>query len=84
MIHYKDSLWTVPVLWTNQMPRQQPTTTIQTEDLVTVLFTATSANFTKEDKLALRERAQHFTCRDGELYYVRGVLSIKVCIHVKQ
>ena len=43
MIPYMDPLWTVPVLWTNQMPLQQPTTTIQTDDLVTVLFTIASA-----------------------------------------
>jgi len=43
MIPYMDPLWTVPVLQTNQMPPQQQTTNIQTDDLVTVLFTATSA-----------------------------------------
>ena len=43
MIPYMDPLWTVPVLWTNQMPPKQLTTTIQMDYLVTVLFTATSA-----------------------------------------
>ena len=43
MIPYKNLLWTVPVLQANQMPPQQPMTTIQTEYLVKVLFTVTSA-----------------------------------------
>jgi len=43
MIPYMDPLWTVPVLRTNQMPPKQLTTTIQIDNLVTVLFSATSA-----------------------------------------
>jgi len=64
MIPYMDPLWTVPVLWTNQMPphAQQPTTTIQMDNLVTVHVThhylsqkSYPANFTKEDKHAFRK-----------------------------
>jgi len=33
------------------------------------------ANLDNGDKRALRKRAQHFTCQDGELYYVGGVSS---------
>ena len=43
MIPYMDPLRKVPVLQTNQTPPQQQITNIQTDDLVTVLFTATSA-----------------------------------------
>ena len=38
------------------------------------------AHFSKEDKRALRKRAQHFACtEDGELYYVGGASSECAC-----
>ena len=85
VIPYMDPLWIVPVLRTNQTSPQQPTTTIQTDGLVNVLFAATSARratqqtWPRKINLLLEKERSTLSCITSV-----GVSSKCAYIHVKR
>ena len=85
MILHKDPLWTELLPRTSKAPLPQLllTANLPTPNLSDSTY---PAGFTKEDKRALRKRAQHFACSGGELYYfgVSRVSAQSINQHVKR